>query len=406
MAPPSPENAAEAVKAKETGNECIKAKQFDKAVTEYSRAISLDSSQAAFFSNRALALQKLGRYTETIADCDAAIALEPNFYKAYYYKADAYSKLGINGRAASTASKALKVEGLPERFKAPLEKIIANGSKRTPLAKNFVQITRIASFFMAIFYLIPMPIMFTLVAYRMALYATFATLVFKVYTEHGKPWGMAFVQRILNPYEKYLDYNVHRIFFSAILIVGNPFAIGLIAVMALDMCEVLFFDLPRLLPTSPGSSLSRLVHQKLLPKMLTNPNPNQNITQKWMDLRNNIMGWTALLELLLVILLTVQLFTPSRSLLQTILLWQLLRTVSMFCRETRLAFSTIDHMFRKVVARVPALAANYDRFSKYVASWGDLPQQPDTQQQTGGSGGVAGAAQGFMQRATQSCNIM
>ncbi len=54
--------------------------------------------QVAFYTNRALALNKLGRYAESIRDCDLAIGRDPEFLKAYHYKADAIIKLG-KGRA-------------------------------------------------------------------------------------------------------------------------------------------------------------------------------------------------------------------------------------------------------------------------------------------------------------------
>ena len=56
-----------------------------------------NSAQPTFYSNRALALLKLGRFAESLRDCNAAIKADANFVKAYYYKADSLLKLGEGG---------------------------------------------------------------------------------------------------------------------------------------------------------------------------------------------------------------------------------------------------------------------------------------------------------------------
>jgi Flp pilus assembly protein TadD len=59
------------------------------ALEHYTKAIELDSTMAAAFSNRALALIKLGRPAEAEADCTHALLLQPGNVKALLRRAAA-----------------------------------------------------------------------------------------------------------------------------------------------------------------------------------------------------------------------------------------------------------------------------------------------------------------------------
>lgn len=77
---------AEALKLKDEGNKYLLAHKYNEAMDAYTRAIELDSENPIFFSNRAQVHIKLESYGLAIADCDAALAIDPNFVKAYYRK--------------------------------------------------------------------------------------------------------------------------------------------------------------------------------------------------------------------------------------------------------------------------------------------------------------------------------
>jgi tetratricopeptide (TPR) repeat protein len=57
------------------------------------------SDEAAKHCNRAIALWKKGEYDEAITEFDKAIELNPNYGKAYCYRANAYYDDGRYGRA-------------------------------------------------------------------------------------------------------------------------------------------------------------------------------------------------------------------------------------------------------------------------------------------------------------------
>jgi len=78
---------------KNRGNDCFKAKEYEKALSYYSDAIAAKGNEAAAYSNRALCYINLNRFYEAKEDCDRAINLDPSFVKAYYRRAVALKNL-------------------------------------------------------------------------------------------------------------------------------------------------------------------------------------------------------------------------------------------------------------------------------------------------------------------------
>ncbi|KAG0269717.1 STIP1 y and U box-containing protein 1 [Actinomortierella ambigua] len=62
---------------KQLGNEHFKKKEYEEAITEYSRAIVKDPRQAVYYTNRANCYLKLDKYQNVINDCERAIEFEP-----------------------------------------------------------------------------------------------------------------------------------------------------------------------------------------------------------------------------------------------------------------------------------------------------------------------------------------
>ncbi|KAB1212287.1 Translocon at the outer membrane of chloroplasts 64 [Morella rubra] len=62
--------------AKEKGNQAFKDKQWQKAIGFYTEAIKLSSTNATYYSNRALAYLEMGSYLQAEADCTQAITFD------------------------------------------------------------------------------------------------------------------------------------------------------------------------------------------------------------------------------------------------------------------------------------------------------------------------------------------
>ncbi|KAF9636763.1 Tetratricopeptide TPR-1 [Lasiodiplodia theobromae] len=83
---------AEACKA--AGNKFFKAKDYPKAIQEYTKAIEADPKSATYRSNRAAAYISANRFPEALEDCKVADELEPNNPKILHRLARVYTALG------------------------------------------------------------------------------------------------------------------------------------------------------------------------------------------------------------------------------------------------------------------------------------------------------------------------
>lgn len=78
---------------KNEGNAAIKAHNWPLAIENYTKAIEIYDKEPAYFSNRAQANIKSEAYGSAIIDASKAIELDPNFVKAYYRRAVAYTAI-------------------------------------------------------------------------------------------------------------------------------------------------------------------------------------------------------------------------------------------------------------------------------------------------------------------------
>lgn len=79
---------------KSAGNVFVKDEAYGDAVRCYTRAISLDGKKTVYYTNRALALNKIGRYAEAEADCTLILNKDGKNAKAIYQRASARVGLG------------------------------------------------------------------------------------------------------------------------------------------------------------------------------------------------------------------------------------------------------------------------------------------------------------------------
>ncbi|GEQ72314.1 hypothetical protein JCM33374_g6001 [Metschnikowia sp. JCM 33374] len=91
----------QAVALKDQGNAFLKEQKYQEAIDAYTKAIELDGSNPIFYSNRAQVHIKMESYGSAIADCDAALGVDPNFVKAYYRKGVSLMAL-LNYKEAQT----------------------------------------------------------------------------------------------------------------------------------------------------------------------------------------------------------------------------------------------------------------------------------------------------------------
>lgn len=85
------------------------------AITDYTKAIEIDSKYASAYTNRSAAYFKQGDYERAIADAKKAIEIEPSAIR-YNNRGAAYREKGAYGEAIADFTKAIAMEPTANRY--------------------------------------------------------------------------------------------------------------------------------------------------------------------------------------------------------------------------------------------------------------------------------------------------
>jgi len=107
---PSANDKVEAEKFKQAGNAQMSSKNYDAAIESYNKAVSLDSTNPVYFSNRAAAHSSKGDHLAAVGDAEKAISVDPKFVKAYHRLGHAHYSLGDFKASATAFERGLKLE--------------------------------------------------------------------------------------------------------------------------------------------------------------------------------------------------------------------------------------------------------------------------------------------------------
>lgn len=118
------EKEALAEEKKILGNTAVSAKDYETAIQHYTEALDLSSTGVnshVYYCNRAAAYCYLNEYADAVADCEAAVALAPDYVKAYSRLGLAYFFLGNFEKAVEAYTKADELEPNNESTKKSLK---------------------------------------------------------------------------------------------------------------------------------------------------------------------------------------------------------------------------------------------------------------------------------------------
>ncbi|OWM88601.1 hypothetical protein CDL15_Pgr002368 [Punica granatum] len=80
-------------RARARGNDLFKSERFTEACSAYGEGLKLDPSNSILYCNRAACWFKLGLWERSIEDCNHALHIQPNYWKALLRRAASNSKL-------------------------------------------------------------------------------------------------------------------------------------------------------------------------------------------------------------------------------------------------------------------------------------------------------------------------
>ncbi|XP_065660585.1 stress-induced-phosphoprotein 1 isoform X2 [Hydra vulgaris] len=108
---------------KDKGNKALQDGNLEDAITFYSKAIELDSSNYVFYSNRSAAYAKKGDYNNALADAKKTVEIKPDWGKGYSRLGAAYSYLGQDMEAYEAYEKGLKYEPDNAQLKTAMQEL-------------------------------------------------------------------------------------------------------------------------------------------------------------------------------------------------------------------------------------------------------------------------------------------
>merc|ERR1711920_166678 len=116
--------------AKTEGNTHMKAKEYQKAIDEYTKAVEFNPKSEVYFCNRAAAYTNINKFHEALDDCKKAIAINPDYAKAFSRMGLIYSKLSFFTESESCYNTAIKLEPDNEGYKKNHEIVKAKADEQ------------------------------------------------------------------------------------------------------------------------------------------------------------------------------------------------------------------------------------------------------------------------------------
>ena len=124
---------------KEKGNAAFATKDYKKAITYFTDAIQVDSSNHVLWSNRSACYASLGDFTMAKTDAEECVRLKSDWPKGYIRLGAAYHGLKDFDMAISTYEKGLKIDPSNETLRASLDTVKSDKNNGSPMQNPFAQ---------------------------------------------------------------------------------------------------------------------------------------------------------------------------------------------------------------------------------------------------------------------------
>ena len=131
------------------GLDLLKEGHYDRAITNFDKAIEINPRFAEAYNNRGIAYKEKGQYDKAITNYKNAIEIDPRLAAAYGNRGSAYAKKGEYDKAISDCTKAIEINsgnamlyfnrGVVYMEKGQHEKAIADYSKAIELNPRYTE---------------------------------------------------------------------------------------------------------------------------------------------------------------------------------------------------------------------------------------------------------------------------
>lgn len=121
-----------AAQFKDEGNKHLQAKEFDKAIACYTKAIELDPNDHAFYSNRSAAYLSLKNAEKALEDANSCVRVSKSWAKGYSLQGAAYHYMKRYENAIAAYEAGLNVAPTDASLKSGLEEVSALRDAQSP----------------------------------------------------------------------------------------------------------------------------------------------------------------------------------------------------------------------------------------------------------------------------------
>ena len=409
--------------------------RFEQAVQSYTEAIELDGKNHVFYSNRSAAYMNLGKKDEALKDAKKCTSLNPGWWKGHNRVGRALFAKRLFGQAAAAYKKALELDPdnatlkqkvaqaeQEDRYTRGIEQRPASASRggggggggyaypsstgsragssgggwgdpnaglfacmfgSVSAVRKTVQFgLRFAILLSAITYLLPVGGRAAFGAYRKAMGLALVNYIIQLGADHGRPrWSQAYAGRVMQ------DFRAHYVFLALLFYTSRPVALALAPVLLAELGWLADYGSALLARTVPplGRALDGLAARLVAPRC-------NSTAEQWPSLARAVrysrwnaksLAWGAVCEMSVGLLLLVELVTPFRSLVTTLVFWQFMRIRYMVSPEIKTAFGALHRAIVGKVGTTGVLGGTYGKISGFL---GHMVEMPQPGQQAGSSG--------------------
>lgn len=395
---------------KENGNAFLRNKKYAEAIEEYTKAINLDGTQHVFYCNRAAARLHLAALdsdggansskivNEASADAQRCIDLNKEYAKGYLQKSNALLVQKNWGAAAAVLRAGVEAckeqtekVSLMQSKLSKCEKRVEENSWKTLLfgAPGFSDVPiQFFIVFSALMYLLPItPRGMAQSSYRRTILLSVVSTFFALYKTYGRPqFSKQYAAQVIQ------DQRTLTLMLAALLYSSRPTLLGLVPLVSLEFVRLaLFFHKVCSVKMSGlwkplASRFSGWATSLIAADGVVSNWASLNLPQKSYQFLERLQAWNTYSVVALGFFRIVEAFTPYRSMIGTLMLWQYLRMVLMIeqtrpmgQRHAAAAFGIVDRKISSVVDRCPGfVGTGYSKLKGFLGSMTQLPAAGDT----------------------------
>ncbi|RHY22494.1 hypothetical protein DYB32_009486, partial [Aphanomyces invadans] len=350
--------------AKTRGNRFFQEGQYQQAIDAFTEAISIDPSNAVYYSNRSGAYLKVNKAALAVTDARKVVELRPDwpkgysrlgtalFYQKKYTEAKAAYEKGLTKDATDAnlkdglknASAALSGVGAPQTLRQLCWETTHAKFRTFQFALRALQIVSFVLYWTAgwgspDFAAFCFANFFKLAAIN---YVSFLAY------NHGTPkLTQAYAQRLV------MDPATQSLLFSLLFWFSTPYALALFPILANELVHFASFAGSLLLAvnSSLGSTLETQVFDRVMPFVVGAQTQwhTLNTHAKWAAVYHRVPTLVASLEVAIGLSLILELITPARNFMLLLVYWQLLRIRYMISPQLKNAFADLDRGITTIV---------------------------------------------------------